>query len=78
MITKDLIKAEIDRVQNRYLDALYKIIKALESPTDSSSLISTDDEIEWEDFIKETYGCLTDAPIEREPQGQCENRGEME
>ena len=32
--------------------------------------VTEQDTLNWHDFIKETYGCLTDAPIERGPQGE--------
>ena len=81
MITKELIKAEIDRVQDKYLEVLYKIIKALVSPVDevtspkATTIINKKvEDLEWHNFIKETYGCLADAPIERGEQGQYEIR----
>ena len=76
MITRDLIKEEIDRMQEEYLEILYRIIKALESPLDSdeSSPDTTVQSSSWGEFIKATYGCLTDDPIERGEQGQYEIR----
>lgn len=32
------------------------------------------DELNWEEFIQETYGCLKDDPIERGSQGEFELR----
>ena len=78
MVIKDLIKAEIDRVRDEYLEALYKIIKAFESPANPPSLNLASDDIAWKDFITETYGCLSDAPIQRGDQGYYEMRKEME
>lgn len=81
MITKELIKAEIDRVQDKYLEVLYKIVKAMVSPTDkvthpeATTIISKKvEDLEWPNFIEETYGCLANAPIERGEQGQYEIR----
>lgn len=81
MITKELIKAEIDKVQDKYLDVLYKVIKAFVAPIDEvtgpkATTIFTKkvEDIEWRNFIEETYGCLADAPIERGEQGQYEVR----
>ena len=34
--------------------------------------------IDWKQFVKETYGCLADDPIERGAQGVCEIREEFE
>ncbi len=82
MITKELLKAEIDKVQDKYLEVLYKIIKALETPTEKEAAARTGtmdtakeaEELSWHDFIEETYGCLADAPIERGDQGEYEVR----
>ncbi len=69
LITKELIKAEIERVEDKYLEALYRIIKALErtAPTDP-------DRKEWQQFIEATYGSTQNAPIERGHQGTYEIR----
>ena len=81
MITKELIKAEIDRVEDKNLEVLYKIIKALASPVDEVTSPKTTTtatketaDLEWHNFIEETYGSLEDAPIERGDQGQYEIR----
>jgi hypothetical protein len=72
MVTKELIKSEIDKVQNDYLEPLLKIIKAFEAPIHTSNKFET--KLDWEKFINATYGCLKDSPIERGIQGQYENR----
>ena len=76
MVTRDLIKEEIDRMQEEHLEILYRIIKALENPLDSdeSSPGTTVQGSSWGEFIEATYGCLTDDPIERGKQGQYEIR----
>ena len=73
MVTRDLIKAEVDKVQEKYLDILYKIIKALIPSSDSAvtepnSIIGEPGQVTvsaWHSFIAQTYGCLVDDPIER-------------
>ena len=82
-ITKDVLKAEIDNVQEEYLGALYKIIKVFEylstmapaseciDPTLTEQPSASPD---WLTFVNETYGCLRDDPIERREQGTCEVR----
>src|SRR5437879_12689774 len=73
MITKQLLKDEIDYVQDAYLDALYKIIKAFELPVDEEhnthnaeqQLLNTTNVLEWQAFIQETYPGLPDDPITR-------------
>jgi hypothetical protein len=80
MITKERIKAEIDKVQDEYLEVLYKIIKVFEhSPktenfeyVDSSEPDKSDVKSAWSVFVNETYGCLADDPIERGDQGTYE------
>ncbi|MBE7552856.1 MAG: hypothetical protein HS126_17430 [Anaerolineales bacterium] len=75
MVTKELIKAEVDRVEEKNLEVLYKIVKALSSPLTGEEISSPkDNDVDWHDFIEETYGCLADAPIERGDQGQFEVR----
>ena len=68
MLTKDLIKTEIDRVQDEYLEVLYRIIKALEHPVDSGRSTT------WREFVTQTYGCLSNTPIDRGDQGGYERR----
>jgi hypothetical protein len=79
MIPKQLLKDEIDYVQDAYLDALYKIIKAFRVPVDEEhnaeqQRLDTSDLLEWQAFIRETYGCLADDPITRGDQGTFETR----
>jgi len=80
MVTKELIKSEIEKLDDDYVQVLYKIIKALESliSNDLSRKISKKDKsLEWRQFINETYGCLADSPIERGSQGDYEIREEI-
>jgi hypothetical protein len=64
MITKQLLKDEIDHVQDAYLEALYKIIKAFGTPVAEENdtyhtekqPLDTFDALEWQPFIQETYG----------------------
>jgi len=76
MITRELVKAEIDNVQDKYLEVLYRIIQALMSPLDLVAVApqSTVDTLNWQKFIEDTYGCLADDPIERGEQGEYEVR----
>jgi hypothetical protein len=72
VVTKELIKTEIDKVREEYLPVLLKIVRSLEEPSDRSSRI--DDEQEWKAFVAETYGSMSDSPIERADQGGFERR----
>jgi hypothetical protein len=80
MVTRELLKSEIDRVQDDYLEVLHRIIQALASPTDVVA-VSSQGAVEtssWRKFIEDTYGCLADDPIERGEQGQYEVREVIE
>ena len=72
MITKELIKSEIDKVQTEYLEPLLKIIRAFESPINTKN--KSEIKLDWKKFINDTYGCLKNSPIERGLQGQYKNR----
>ncbi len=66
MITKELLKAEIDKVPEENLGVLYRIVKALEEPREKSDLEArAEDATAWKAWIAETYGSTADAPIER-------------
>ena len=70
MLTRELLRKEIDNIPDRYLEVLYKIVKALQAqPKDADN-----DLTEWRAFVSETYGCLADDPIERGEQGTYEIR----
>jgi hypothetical protein len=75
MITKQLIKKEIDTISENYIEVLYKIIKALQTSNQSDTIKKLD--TDWLQFVNETYGCLADDPIERGKQGQYEIREEF-
>ncbi len=80
MITIELLKEEIEKVKDEYLELLYKIIKAFETTTQAEvkRITKNDIELGWHEFIKATYGCLSDDPIERGNQGKYEIREEIE
>jgi len=79
LVTRNLLKEEIDKVQDSHLEILYRIIKALETPSDSGSLSSPKELTlsNWKEFIESTYGCMVDDPIYRGEQGQHEMREVM-
>ena len=67
VITKEQLKAEIDKVPEENLGVLYKIVKALEEPQEGRS--KPVDAAEWKAWIAETYGSMADAPIDISPAG---------
>ena len=64
VVTRELLKAEIDRIDDKHLEELYRLVRVLETPT-----VEEHDE-NWREFIDATYGCMSDAPIEAHPQSQ--------
>jgi hypothetical protein len=80
MITRELIKDGVDKVQDKYLEVLYRIIQVLMSPPDLVTVAPQGrvEALSWREFIENTYGCLADDPIERGEQGQYEVREVIE
>lgn len=72
-ITRQMVKSEIDKVQEEYLGVLFRIIKALEPATGRE-----EDQRSWQQFIAETYGSFAGDPIERGEQGTYEVRLPLE
>lgn len=77
VITKEQLKAEIDKVPEENLGVLYKIVKALEEPRQEDRPRPAD-AAEWKSWIAEAYGSTADAPIERGEQGSYEVREPFE
>ncbi len=78
MITKELIKSEIDMVQEEYLEALFKIIKAFEVPAKGIDVpLQASEASEWKAFINKFAGCMADNPIKRGEQGEYEIREKL-
>ena len=68
MITRQLLKREIDKVRDEHLPALYNINKVFELPAgellaDATSIAAAETTMDWEKFIQETYGCLQDDHV---------------
>ena len=80
MITINILKAQIDRIPYEYIGVIYRIIQIFENITDDTNdnkmkpYNQTYDKEEWLEFIKDTYGCLKDDPIQRWEQGEFEIR----
>jgi hypothetical protein len=70
MITKELLKSEIDKVREEYFAVLYRIIQALEEPGSKTQAPEAD----WGKFVAETYGSFADDPLERGEQGTSQER----
>jgi hypothetical protein len=83
MITRELVKAEIDKVQDQYLEILYRIIKVLTTPPESVTTPPPSNEepgtLGWPpNFFQETAGAWQGAPLVREEQGDYEVRDELQ
>ena len=82
MISRRLLKTEIDKVKSEHLELLYGIIKLLENGTHKDMISDlaapqpgeAGGPLDWREFIASTYGGLSDAPIARGDQGHCESR----
>jgi len=74
-ITKDMLKHEIDHIQDQYIDVLYMIIKAFEYPAiQKVPAHSPTTEAQWHAFLDRCAGSCADAPLQRGEQGQYEKR----
>jgi len=74
-ITKDILKQEIDHIQDHYIDALYMVIKAFESPpVHNVPTHSPATGAQWDAFLDKFAGSCADAPLQRGSQGQYEVR----
>ena len=70
MLTKEILKSEIDKIDDGYTEMLYRILKAFQvHPEETNHDLS-----DWQKFVRETYGCLADDPIDRGDQGSLEIR----
>ena len=75
MISRELLKAEIDNVKSEHLELLYALIKLLENGSQAAKASTP---LAWHEFVANTYGCLSDAPISRGGQGQYEHRATVQ
>jgi hypothetical protein len=74
-ITKDMLKHEIDHIQDQYIDALYMVIKAFKYPAIPRIPPQTPTTAaQWHTFLERCAGSCADAPLQRGEQGQYEER----
>lgn len=80
MTTRDLIKSEIDQVEDHFLSFLLRIIRALlpKSSTVSVQQKNQERDDSWREFLQDSYGIFRDDPLERAPQGTLEIREAFE
>jgi len=75
MISRELLKTEIDAVKSEHLELLYGFMKLLENGVQGVEVGAPSN---WQQFVASTYGCLSDAPISRGQQGRYDSRETME
>lgn len=66
--TRETLKREIDKIDEMYLEVLYKVISAFRPS------IKPQEKDSWQNFIDSTYGSFSSEPIIRANQGQYEER----
>jgi hypothetical protein len=71
MISRELLKAKIDKVRSEHLELLYGIIQLLE---DRGQTAEAGAPLDWHESVANTDGCLAEAPISRGDQGTYESR----
>jgi len=68
VITKEALKAEIDKVPDEHLGVLFRIVKALEEPARTPEAeVRKQSEASWKAWLAEAYGSTAGAPIELGP-----------
>ena len=81
MTSREILKAKIDHVSEEHLGLLEEILKAFETAQikkDSRGKPKWKLEAaEWRAFLERFAGCMSDAPIQRSPQGEFEDRQEL-
>jgi len=74
-ITKDMLKHEIDHIQDQYIDVLYMVVKAFEYPAIQKVPVHPPEtEEQWYAFFDKYAGSCADVPLQRGEQGHYEKR----
>ena len=61
MVTREIVKNEIDKIKEEHLSILLEIIRAFEYTQPESQ------ELSWKNWVEEMYGCCSDEPLQRYP-----------
>lgn len=75
MITKEMVKSQIDRLPENDLLVLYRVIEALNESHHTFEI--NPNKANWHTFVENTYGSLAADPIKRWPQGEYEIREDV-
>ena len=75
VITKDILKREVDYIQDQYIETLYTVIKAFEFPrVRKVTRKHTTTAEQWSAFLNKFAGICAESPLQRGEQGQYEIR----
>ena len=69
MTKREQVRAELERVDEKYLDVVLRMLRSLEPAADEVESSQA-----WHSFVDSYFGCCSDAPIERGDQGELEDR----
>lgn len=83
MINRELLKSEIDKIPQEFYGVLFKILesfkrtKRFRGKVRNNVRSNTIKKSAWSEFINQTYGSLSEYPIERGNQGTTESRDKI-
>lgn len=75
MVTRDKLIEEIDTLPNSYLDGLYRIVQAIKLTVEPAEQKAVQD---WPTFVREIGKPPENGLLERQPQGNFEQRLPMQ
>lgn len=78
VITKEILKQEIDYIQDEYIDVLYTVIKAFEHPVRKTSPTPPLSHDHWATFLEKFAGSFADTSLQRGEQGTYEVRDTLQ
>jgi len=83
MLNSEMLKSEIDKIPKEYYGVVFEILKSIKKAKkyQHKHLVSPKTNYNarenWLNFISQTYGSLSDFPLERGTQGNYEFREEI-
>ncbi len=81
MISKEDLKNEIENVRDEHVPILYRIIKSFEhaEQVDTFAKNNSNNETKnWQNFVEETFGCLSMSKIGRGEKLEYEQRDNIQ
>lgn len=83
MINRELLKSEIDKIPQEFYGVLFKILESFKKTKRfrrkirNNARANSVEKSTWSKFINQTYGSLSEYPIERGNQGTAESRDKI-